>query len=448
MARGRAACRRARARRGRRDHRTSGRLRGLAARRGRADGPRLRPLRRPAGRPARPVDVAALRAGRRRPPDARPRRRRRQGPDPHPRHGRGRDPGDPGRLPGQRALRLRGRGGVERRAPRARGSRPTGTGCRRTSRSSATRASSRATSRRSPSSLRGIMYAQIDVVGGPVDLHSGGYGGVVENPANALARIITGAQGPGRADPHPRLLRRGRAADATRIARPSRPCRSTRRRYRSEPRRAGPGRRGGLHVARASRRPPDARCQRDLGRLTRATAPRRSSRPTPTPRSAAGSSRPRIRSGSSSCSAAYVDGHRAARRDHDRHLPRRRPAEPDAHRPSGDPGGRAGARGDIRPAARLHPRGRQHPGLCELRIDPRPAGRPARVHAARRPRPRPQRVDGPAQLRDRDPDGRPRRSTSSRRPSHDPPEVVPAVRRDTAAEPRNPPCADWTGPGG
>ena len=33
---------------------------------GRPDGPRLRPLRRPAGRPARPVDVAAVRAGRRR----------------------------------------------------------------------------------------------------------------------------------------------------------------------------------------------------------------------------------------------------------------------------------------------------------------------------------------------------------------------------------------------
>jgi acetylornithine deacetylase/succinyl-diaminopimelate desuccinylase-like protein len=40
-------------------------------------------------------------------------------------------------------------------------------------------------------SLRGMMYAQIDVIGSPVDLHSGGYGGAVQNPANALARIIT-----------------------------------------------------------------------------------------------------------------------------------------------------------------------------------------------------------------------------------------------------------------
>ena len=44
--------------------------------------------------------------------------------------------------------------------------------------------------------LRGLMYAQIDVVGSRVDLHSGGYGGVVENPANALARIIAGLKGP------------------------------------------------------------------------------------------------------------------------------------------------------------------------------------------------------------------------------------------------------------
>ena len=38
--------------------------------------------------------------------------------------------------------------------------------------------------------LRGMMYAQIDVVGTAVDLHSGGFGGVVQNPANALATIV------------------------------------------------------------------------------------------------------------------------------------------------------------------------------------------------------------------------------------------------------------------
>jgi acetylornithine deacetylase/succinyl-diaminopimelate desuccinylase-like protein len=44
--------------------------------------------------------------------------------------------------------------------------------------------------------LRGLMYAQIDVVGTPIDVHSGGYGGVVENPANALAQIVAALKGP------------------------------------------------------------------------------------------------------------------------------------------------------------------------------------------------------------------------------------------------------------
>ncbi|HEY6013231.1 MAG TPA: dipeptidase [Candidatus Limnocylindrales bacterium] len=44
--------------------------------------------------------------------------------------------------------------------------------------------------------LRGLMYAQIDVVGHKVDLHSGGFGGTVENPANALAQIIAALKGP------------------------------------------------------------------------------------------------------------------------------------------------------------------------------------------------------------------------------------------------------------
>ena len=44
-------------------------------------------------------------------------------------------------------------------------------------------------------SVRGNMYAQIDVSGPHVDLHSGGFGGAVENPANALARIISELKG-------------------------------------------------------------------------------------------------------------------------------------------------------------------------------------------------------------------------------------------------------------
>jgi acetylornithine deacetylase/succinyl-diaminopimelate desuccinylase-like protein len=38
--------------------------------------------------------------------------------------------------------------------------------------------------------LRGLMYLQIDVLGSSRDLHSGTYGGVVQNPANALTRIL------------------------------------------------------------------------------------------------------------------------------------------------------------------------------------------------------------------------------------------------------------------
>jgi len=44
--------------------------------------------------------------------------------------------------------------------------------------------------------LRGLMYAQIDVTGSPGDLHSGSYGGAVQNPINALAQIITALKGP------------------------------------------------------------------------------------------------------------------------------------------------------------------------------------------------------------------------------------------------------------
>ncbi len=44
--------------------------------------------------------------------------------------------------------------------------------------------------------LRGIMYAQIDVTGTAVDLHSGSYGGAVQNPINALAQIIAALKGP------------------------------------------------------------------------------------------------------------------------------------------------------------------------------------------------------------------------------------------------------------
>ena len=45
-------------------------------------------------------------------------------------------------------------------------------------------------------SLRGMMYAQIDVRLTHVDLHSGSYGGAIHNPAFALAQIISSLKGP------------------------------------------------------------------------------------------------------------------------------------------------------------------------------------------------------------------------------------------------------------
>ncbi len=44
--------------------------------------------------------------------------------------------------------------------------------------------------------LRGICYVQVDVIGTAVDLHSGQFGGAVQNPANALAQIIAALKGP------------------------------------------------------------------------------------------------------------------------------------------------------------------------------------------------------------------------------------------------------------
>jgi acetylornithine deacetylase/succinyl-diaminopimelate desuccinylase-like protein len=44
--------------------------------------------------------------------------------------------------------------------------------------------------------LRGLVYSQIDVTGSAVDLHSGSYGGNVQNPANALATIIARLKNP------------------------------------------------------------------------------------------------------------------------------------------------------------------------------------------------------------------------------------------------------------
>jgi len=44
--------------------------------------------------------------------------------------------------------------------------------------------------------LRGLVYFQLDVTGSTIDLHSGGYGGAVDNPINALCGIVAALKGP------------------------------------------------------------------------------------------------------------------------------------------------------------------------------------------------------------------------------------------------------------
>jgi acetylornithine deacetylase/succinyl-diaminopimelate desuccinylase-like protein len=44
--------------------------------------------------------------------------------------------------------------------------------------------------------LRGLAYLQVDVQGPRFDVHSGGFGGLVANPVQALARILTHLKGP------------------------------------------------------------------------------------------------------------------------------------------------------------------------------------------------------------------------------------------------------------
>ena len=103
--------RRPRPRRGLRDAGPPDRLRGLAPRSRRADRHRLRPLRRAAGRPARPVEPATVRADRGGRPDLRAWRGRRQGPGPSSPLGRTRLAGSAGPIAAQPPSRVRGRGG-------------------------------------------------------------------------------------------------------------------------------------------------------------------------------------------------------------------------------------------------------------------------------------------------------------------------------------------------
>ena len=268
--------------------------------------------------------------------------------------------------------------------------------------------------------LRGLMYAQIDVVGSPVDLHSGSYGGAVQNPANALAGIIAALKGPdGRIripgfydavvaltdEEHAAIAELPFDEDDYRERRHvgelvGEVGYSTLERRATRPTLDVNGLWGGFQGHGTKTIIPAHAHAKVSCRLVPAQEPARHLREVP-----------RLRARDR---AARGEGHGPG--------PRRRAAQPDAHRPSDDQGRRAGARSHVRSGAGLHPRGRVDPGDRQLRIDPRLAGRPAGLRAAERQRPRPGRMDVPGQLRRRDPGDRAPRSTRSPRSERTGPE--------------------------
>ena len=254
-------------------------------------------------------------------------------------------------------------------------------------------------------SLRGLMYAQIDVVGTAVDLHSGSYGGAVQNPAIALAQIIAGLKGP-----DGRIRIPGFYDDVSAPVRvgPGRPRGAALRRGRvpGPPRAAGARRRGRLLDARAAGDPATLDVNGIWGGFTgegsKTIIPAHAHAKVSC-RLVAAQDPDRI----FEAFRAYVEeiappGVTTTVR----YLGGGHPSTTPMDHP-GDQGRGARAGGDLRAGTGLHPRGRVDPGLRQLRLDPRAAGRAPRDHPAGRERPRPERVDGPRQLRDGHPHLRP-----------------------------------------
>ncbi len=231
-------------------------------------------------------------------------------------------------------------------------------------------------------SLRGIMYAQIDVVGTAVDLHSGGFGGAVQNPANALAQIIAALKGPdgriripGFYDDVVALSDEDRAALAAlpfdegeylqRLGLP-----------------ALVGEAGFTTLERRSIRP-----TLDVNGIWGGFMDEGSKTIIPAHAHAKVSCRLVAAQDPDSCLRGIPSlrrGDRAARRDDDRPPSRRWAPQPHRDGSSGDPSRRPGVGGDVRPAAGLHPRGGLDPGLRQFLVDPGAAGRAPRHHPAGR----------------------------------------------------------------
>ncbi len=229
--------------------------------------------------------------------------------------------------------------------------------------------------------LRGIMYAQIDVVGTAVDLHSGAYGGAVQNPANALATIIAALKGPDGRIRVPGFYDEVVAlTDEERAALAALPF--DEEEYRK-----------GLELPAL------------VGEAGFSTLERRGSRPTLDVNGMWGGF---MDEGTKTIIPAHAHAKISTRlvtaQDPDKIFERFQAyvaeiAPPGVlttvtnlgggypsltrDRPCRDTGGRAGSRGDLRACAGLHPRRRLDPGLRELRADPRPAGCPDGLQPAR-----------------------------------------------------------------
>ena len=329
---------------------------------GRADGHRLLPLRRPAGRPGRPVGDGAVRALRARRQVRRPGRGRRQGPD--------RD------ASGRRGAARRGRAPAVNLTFVFEGEEEYGSESLdawleanrdRLGADAVIISDTAYFEGNLPSitiGLRGIMYAQIDVELSPVDLHSGRYGGAVQNPANALATIVAALKGP-----DGRIRVPGFYDDVVALTDESAPpwprCRSTRR--PTAPR--SPWRRSSARPAgrRSSARAPGPTLDVNgiwggfQGEGAKTIIPAHAHAKVELPAGRGPGPGPR-------CSRAsrLRRGDRAARRQGHGPLPPRRPAVADADRPPGDPGRRPRDRGGVRRRARVHPGGRLDPGHGEF----------------------------------------------------------------------------------
>ena len=159
--------------------------------------------------------------------------------------------------------------------------------------------------------LRGIMYAQIDVELSPVDLHSGQYGGTVQNPANALATIVAALVGP-----DGRIRIPGFYDDVVALTDDERAAMAALpfddETYRAEIPVDGPRGRGGLDDAGAQGLPADPRRERHVERLP--GRGRQDDHPGPRPRQALDAARRRPGPGQGVRRAARLRrGDRAAR---------------------------------------------------------------------------------------------------------------------------------------